>query len=843
MAAINKYISEAAQADIRDHIEQADGNEVFLVGMLDQEKVVQQVQLYARGNAFSAPALLQVARPGDVVIHNHPSGTLHPSGADNGVASILGNDSIGFYIVNNEVTEIYAVIEPFREKVMVPVKEEPLSAFFAPDGAFTQKLENYEHRPQQIEMLHAVSKSLNENKIAVIEAGTGTGKTLAYLLPNIVYSLNNEERIVISTNTINLQEQLINKDIPFLQTVLKHKFEAALVKGRTNYACKRKLAEAAHEPDLFSEAEATSELQEILAWAKNSKDGSKSDLNFVPNTDVWEKIQSESDTSLKTQCPFYQECFFYSARRKAAKANILVANHHLLFSDLAVRNAIGESENAILPTYDRVVLDEAHNIEDVATSYFGIRVTSLGVLRMLTRLYRKDKEREKGLLTYLSHKLMKHAANIPHEAYLHCQDEIQDHGVASVERLRLTLSVTMDRIFDAATALAGQEGGRNDAKIRLTEQVTVLPEWQQSVVELAQKLVTELRAFIGRLNGTLERIDRFKNRLGPAGLSLTVDLRAQLDRLSDVAASIEHVVLEQDATNVRWIETRLGYKDARIVRLYSSPLAVAPILRDTVFNRFKSVVLTSATLAVEGKFDYLKKQLGLDRMSSDRLLELQLAAPFDYERQALVAVPTDIPAPNEAGFVDWLTYMVHESIRISSGRAFVLFTSYGLLNQVFFKLSERINAMGYSVYKQGRENRHHLLERFKKDVSSVLFATDSFWEGVDVHGEALESVIITKLPFRVPSEPIIEARVEAIERRGGNAFYEYTVPQAAIKFKQGFGRLIRRKSDRGAILILDKRVVQKNYGRVFLNSLPGCRMAIGAAEDVLSALREFYRAA
>ncbi|MFQ5674322.1 MAG: ATP-dependent DNA helicase [bacterium] len=298
--------------------------------------------------------------------------------------------------------------------------------------------------------------------------------------------------------------------------------------------------------------------------------------------------------------------------------------------------------------------------------------------------------------------------------------------------------------------------------------------------------------------------------------------------------------MEQDEAHVRWIEVKEGYKNVKIVRLQSSPLDVAPILNETIYQKFKNVSMTSATLTVAGRFDYLKSRLGLNAVAPDRILELQLEAPFDYQNQAVVAIPIDIPEPNAANFVGEISELIFKSVEISNGRAFILFTSYGLLSKIFNILKPRVEKLGFNVYKQGQENRHRLLERFRKDTTSVLFATDSFWEGVDVHGESLELVVITKLPFRVPSEPIVEARVEAIERRGGNAFLEYSVPQAAIKFKQGFGRLIRRKTDRGAVLVLDKRIVKKRYGRIFLDSLPACHTISGSSEQILFELENFY---
>jgi ATP-dependent DNA helicase DinG len=839
MSKLKKYFSDKAIAATQHQITDAGGNEVFLVGRLNKNRLVESVKVFARGNETSAPALLQVAKQGDVVIHNHPSGTLRPSGADTHVASILGNDGIGFYIVNNRVSDVYVVVEPFAEKQVIPVNPNELTQIIGENSPISKKLENYEFRPQQIQMIDCVSQAINENKVATIEAGTGTGKTLAYLLPAITYVLLNKQRCVVSTNTINLQEQLINKDLPFLQSVLKSKFKAVLVKGRTNYACKRKLAEADKELDLFSEEGEKAELKAILEWARKTKDGSKSDLNFVPRPDVWEKIQSESDTSLKTQCPFYDTCFFYTARRAAATANILVANHHLLFSDLAVRAVRGASENAVLPAYHRIIFDEAHNLEEVATNYFGVGITYVGVQRILNKLYRRKKEQEKGLFPFLSSKLLKFSRRLSHEKFLKVQKFIQDEGIEVIEKLSFYLTETMEKIYFTAKRLNDSEYG--EIKLRLTPEIIKNKDWQDQILVMAKKLVHEMRHFTGKLNGFLRDLEEIESEFDQKEPSLTIDLQAQSDRLDAAVNTIEHVLLETDNENIRWLEVKEGYKGSKIVRLRSSPLEVAPILKEALYKRFKNIIMTSATLTVEGKFDYLKSRLGLDLIEPERTLELSLSAPFDYEKQALVCIPNDIPDPREQRFAEQLPELILQSLKISRGRAFVLFTSYGLLNRLYKKLKFSIEALGYNVYKQGQENRHRLLERFKEDTSSVLFATDSFWEGVDVHGQALESVIITKLPFKVPSEPVIEARVEAIERRGGNAFLEYTVPQAAIKFRQGFGRLIRRKTDRGSVLILDKRVIEKSYGRVFLNSLPECRIISGRTTEVFQDLVKFFK--
>jgi ATP-dependent DNA helicase DinG len=732
------------------------------------------------------------------------------------------------------------VVEPFAKKVVVPVDAEVLTRLIDQHGPIAKKLENYEYRPQQIAMIQTLSRAINEDKIAVIEAGTGTGKTLAYLLPAIDFAVKNKERLVVSTNTINLQEQLIHKDLPFLSSIFEQKFNAVLVKGRTNYACKRKLAEAEQELGLFSEEGERAELQAIIEWGKSTKDGSKSDLNIEPRPEVWEKVQSESDTSLKTRCPFYNECFFYTARRQAAAADVLVANHHLLFSDLAVRAAYSASENAVLPTYDRIIFDEAHNVEEVATNYFGVGATYQGVVRILNRLYRKKDGEEKGLLSFFASKLAKYAGGMANEKFLHAQKFIQEHAIPGTERLLPRLAELMEEIY--YLILRDRQSDFGEIKQRLTAKFTQTDEWQNSVLPKAQKFVQQARKFAAQVSRSLEDIEKIKYKLGPKVISLTIDLQAQCDRLAAAANTIEQVLLVDDEHNVRWLEVKEGYKQAKVVRLLSAPLEVAGLMKEHVYSKFKNVIMTSATLTVEEKFNYLKTRLGLDLIDPQRIIARALPAPFDYRRQALVAIPTNIPDPNHPRFSEELAPIILRSIQISRGRTLVLFTSYGLLNLMYNLMKPDIEQLGYNVYKQGQENRHRLLERFKNDVTSVLFATDSFWEGIDVHGEALESVIITKLPFKVPTDPIIEARVEAIERRGGNAFYQYTVPQAAIKFRQGFGRLIRRKTDRGSILILDKRVIQKSYGRIFLNSLPECHLIDAPSAQVFQEMQRFFAA-
>jgi len=858
---IKSYLSDEAIVYMRLHIRDAGGNEVFFLGKTstgagEGKDVVESAQVVARGNKNLVPAITNIAHTGDVVIHNHPSGVLQPSDADAMIASQLGNEGIGFFIVNNTVTDIYVVVEAQKPKEVVLLSAPPLKKLLSADGPIAAKLENFESRPQQLTMLEKVADAFNENKIAIIEAGTGTGKTMAYLLPAIEWSVKNRERTVIATGTINLQEQLINKDIPLLQQALDLKFRAELVKGRTNYACLRKLAEAQIQPDLFTETTQLQELQAILEWAKKTPDGSKSDLAFMPQEQVWEKIQSESDTTLRSKCKFYHECFFYNARRRAASADVLVANHHLLFADLSVRQESGESsEVAVLPKYHRIILDEAQDVEEVASSYFGAAASYHGILRILHRLYRVKEAKITGVLPFTMAKIQGAAGRISRSLIDKFHQQIEMVCEPAVGHVEFRLKELMDQLFYWVSGKGNRGGAANgenvsEIKLRLTPAVVKDKMFQELATTLTPALLQEMRQCAEHIGEVIKLCDIAEYQIGGEAASLAVDLNAQANRLLEMASKVEAVLLNNDEKNIRWLEAKES-KWGSIVRLRSAPLDVAPILKKAVFEKFPTVVLTSATLAVGKSFDFIEKSLGLSEKISGALQDgkgrrihktaTQLGSPFDFGRQALIVIPTDISEPNARDYPQQLRAGLLRALKISQGRAFILFTAYSLLNQMHRELASELAAAGIVAMKQGQENRHRLLENFKRQVGSALFATDSFWQGVDVHGEALECVIIPRLPFKVPSEPVLEARVEAIERRGGNSFMEYSVPQAVIKFKQGFGRLIRRKSDFGAIVIFDNRIVKKFYGRLFLESLPECRIAAGNSDEVFAEMAAFYK--
>jgi ATP-dependent DNA helicase DinG len=841
MSLIEKLIAPAARDLLRSTIEDARGNEVFFLAKPDEKGAVVEVIPLARGNDSTVPALLQVTTHGDVIIHNHPSGRLVPSSADVSLASEYGNQGVGFYIINNGADSIYVVVEAFKRQLRQTLDIRQLVSEVSSSGTIAKKLKGFESRPEQQRMLEAVATSFNESKLALIEAGTGTGKSLAYLLPAVYWAVQNKQRVVISTNTINLQEQLVFKDLPLLQDALSLRFKSVLVKGRQNYICLNKVEALEKEGQYLIETEERAELKGILEWSHHTADGSRSDLNIQPKLTVWEKVACESDNCARLRCSFYNNCFFYNARREAASADLLIVNHHLLFADLAVRSETGRfTDAAVLPGYSRIILDEAHNVEEVATNYFGSQISKFGLIRLLGRFYslrEREKVRERGLLPFLLIKLKDLQQHIDLPLYTRIVDLIQGRLLTLKEDLVYSTTQTFDDLVTFFESAA--ESSLAEVKIRFTPKIVAQPEWNESILAPIQQLIRQIGEFHQQLLVLEKWLETLPEKVTENLLSPTVELGALADRLEVAAATLGEIFGAPDENQVRWIEiadTRSG----RRVTLKQAPLSVAELLRERVFKRLETVIMTSATLTTENQFGYMKGRLGLDKVNSSRLVERILPSSFDYSRQVVLGIPQDIPSPDRPQFADELGRLVLQSVIISDGRALVLFTSYSLLRKIYLELQPALQKAGIRALMQGEAPRHQLTQVFKQDKTSVLFATDSFWEGVDVVGEALENVILTKLPFSVPKEPVIEARVEAIEKAGGNSFLEYSVPQAVIKFKQGFGRLIRSKNDRGSIMIFDRRVLERHYGQIFLDSLPECRLAKGKQSAVFADVKRFF---
>jgi len=622
----------------------------------------------------------------------------------------------------------------------------------ASDGPFAARCPGYEYRAEQIAMAEAIADAFVHKEHLLVEAGTGVGKTVAYLTPAILYAQAGS-RVVVSTHTINLQAQLLTKDIPLMREVMgKRKFKAVLMKGRANFLCLQELDHAKaiityHHDPLF---------EKLKDWAKASKRGDVGELDFAfPD---WSEVCSNQDTCRRQECPYYGDrCFYYRMRRDAETADILVTNHSLFFSDLALRMV--DPKTSILPDYSAVIFDEAHHLEDIASGTFGLEFSNYRVTSIINRIRkRKDITIEPGVLDY-------------------------------IQRINASL-------FDSFTSFGKQEFFFDEL-------------YRSGLKQLIEQNASQLIDQIDGLNTQLLDQDAEGD---PVLKDRITSYRHILGRMRD---ELNDIFFAEQPGFFRWCEKVFG---GRYFTCYlrMTPTNVADILRDSLWGSVDSVICTSATLSNSGTFGYIRRRLGMEQAE-----ELILGSPFDFQSQALLYVPDDLGEPsNEPSYADALAARIRELVEASEGRSFLLFTSYRMLNEVFNRL---VDEVPFRLLRQGEMSNERLLKEFREDEQTCLMGVHSFWEGVDMKGERLSCVIIDKLPFAVPDSPVHKARCKAIEREGGNWFRDYAIPNAQIRLKQGFGRLIRTKNDCGVVAILDSRIHTKYYGREFLRHLPHCK--------------------
>ncbi len=616
--------------------------------------------------------------------------------------------------------------------------------FFARHGTLSKWHPNFEYRPGQLAMAEAVESALADRKHLIVEAGTGTGKTLAYLVPAILSG----KRIVVSTGTKNLQEQLFFKDVPFLQQHFPQPLRVCYMKGRNNYACRQKIYDAEREP-VLNGLEEVADFQVIQAWEKTTEIGDRAEIKKLPESSTtWAKMDARSDLCTGQKCKQFERCFLTLMHRRAQESDIIIVNHHLFFADLALKDKDKDFEGGILPEYHAVVFDEAHEIEDVAGQYFGVSVSN----------YRFQELRR---------------------------------DISAVARAKQFGSAELDRILDRFEELA-------------THLFTMLPapegrgafSGRAAFVEHHEDVYRDLLTSLELIGSHLKLLKNPTEEVNPLKR-----------RAVELGLALRFVLESDDPAYVYWIERR-----GRGLFLQATPIDVAPIMAERLFDQVDTVVLTSATLAVAGGFEFVKKRLGVVQART-----LIVPGHFDYQKQALLYVPQQLPDPRSPAFTKEAADEVIRLLKLSRGRAFVLFTSYQQMHMMHDRVSLELD---FPTLLQGTGPRSALLEEFRTTPNCILFATSSFWQGVDVPGEQLSCVIIDRLPFAVPSDPIVDARVQKLRNEGGNPFYDYQVPQAAIALKQGFGRLIRSRLDRGVLVLLDNRVTKQRYGQVFFDSLP-----------------------
>ncbi len=783
---------------------------MLFVGTVDSRGICGAVKAVARGDQSSVPALAPHMESGDLVIHNHPSGVLQPSQADLSVASHLGTLGIGFWIVDNLVNQCYAVCEPLHrpEGVALPLTE--IGFHLSEGGTFQQHLRNFETRDSQVELAKLFARGFNEGSLVAAEAGTGVGKSFAYLVPALLWASRNKERVVVSTATINLQQQLFEKDIPLVQKALGTQVKVVLVKGRRNYLCPSRLADEIRDLASDSTVSAT-ELNALADWNVTTRTGDISELGFVPEDSLWSRVCSDSDVCSGLRCLQGDGCFHARARKEASGAGLLVANHHLLFADLALRmNGFGIEATAVLPPFQRIVFDEAHHIEKSATSYFSSTFNRMFLVKQLGRLYRKRKGRAGGLILTLQG----------------LGTEQIDFGrfpalIGSVLDLHAAWSVEALAVLEGQVSLriAGEAGDR--VMDLLLPGLQVLQHPLNQLSELCLQLSEawddepeipsesrEVRTIGRRLEGLSQLVDRCKS-------------------------------FSRDQQNVYWLERVRDNLGSAQVDLTISPLSISPLMVKAVFDPYESVMFTSATLTVKGDFQFWFSRVGLDLVDRDRKISGVFPSPFDYASRVLLACPSDFPMPEHPEYQARLEAYLPPLLMAAKGSALVLFTSYESMRNAWHKTQPALAAAGIAVYRQGEAERTALLERFKTEISSVLFATDSFWEGVDSPGDTLRLVVLCRLPFRVPSEPVLAARMELLQSQGLDPFLNFSLPEAVTKFKQGFGRLMRHTEDSGCVVVLDTRLLRKSYGQVFLASIPETARSWETSAELLDSLPVF----
>ena len=798
----DRFSKESLQT-IKKYLEEQNNKSMIFKATFDEDELIQEpffLSLYKK-KSFEE-TLTKVAR-NEVVIRTTKPNQLYPSDMELELSEELyTRRNIAYCLLSSDLDDFYFVQDIDR----IFLEDIDIKNYFSKDGILAKEIKGFEYRQEQEEMAQYIQEAINEDKKIIVEAGTGTGKTLAYLIPSIKWAVTNKKKVIIATNTINLQEQLLLKDIPLAKSIIKDEFSYVLVKGRNNYVCKRLFNELALGKNIDIETfsiEAREQIEYILKWGNKTKTGDKAELPFEVYPDVWELVQSTTELCLGKKCPYRKECFYMKTRMEKMEADILISNHHVFFADLNVRAETDfDSEYLILPRYDMVIFDEAHNIESVARSYFSVEVSKISFTRLLNRIYQRKNKRKKEK-----------------SALIRVEDTIDEKDLEDSQQyidllntLKEEISILQnigDEYFDEIRKIY-ETNTEAPIKKSLNNFEMTKSRFLENLREKKDIFQTKLADFLNLMMIFNNVIDEEKDK-NPE----VINFNNHLKMFKAYIDSFKFINSFEDDNYIYWLD--INSKRTNVV-LTATPLNIAQKLSTVLFDNLDRLVFASATIVVNGSFDYFKKSLGLDE---EDCIEAIIKSPFDYNEQMSVYIPSDIQdSENINAFVSDASRFILNILLKTNGKAFILFTSYTMLNQIYYSISKKLKDKGFEVFLHGDKPRSQLIKEFKEAENPILFGTTSFWEGVDVQGENLSNVIITKLPFLVPTDPVVSAISKKIEENGGNSFTDFQLPEAIIKFKQGVGRLIRKKTDSGNIFILDNRILKKRYGSLFINALP-----------------------
>ena len=800
---IRDRFSEESLQTIKKYLEEHNNKSMIFKATFDEDEKIQKPFFLSLYKKKSFEETLTKVGKNEVVIRTTKPNQLYPSDMELELSEELyTRRNIAYCLLSSDLDDFYFVQDIDR----IFLEEIDIENYFAKDGILAKEIKGFEYRQEQEEMAQYIQDAINEDRKIIVEAGTGTGKTLAYLIPSIKWAVTNKKKVIIATNTINLQEQLLLKDIPLAKSIIKDEFSYVLVKGRNNYVCKRLFNELVLGKSIDIETfsmEAREQIEYILKWGNKTKTGDKAELPFEVYPDVWELVQSTTELCLGKKCPYRKECFYMKTRMEKMEADILISNHHVFFADLNVRAETDfDSEYLILPRYDMVIFDEAHNIESVARSYFSVEVSKISFTRLLNRIYQKKNKKKKEK-----------------SALIRVEDTVDEKNLEDSEQYIYLLNTLKEEI--SILQNIGDEYFDEIRKIYETNTEAPIKKSLNNFEMTKSRFLENLREkkdiFQGKLADFLNLMMSFNNVIDEEKDKNpeVINFNNHLKMFKAYIDSFKFINSFEDDNYIYWLD--INSKRTNVV-LTATPLNIAQKLSTVLFDNLDRLVFASATIVVNGNFDYFKKSLGLDE---EDCIEAIIKSPFDYDEQMSVYIPSDIQdSENINAFVSDASKFILNILLKTNGKAFILFTSYTMLNQIYYSISKKLKDKGFEVFLHGDKPRSQIIKEFKEAENPILFGTTSFWEGVDVQGENLSNVIITKLPFLVPTDPVVSAISKKIEEDGGNSFMDFQLPEAIIKFKQGVGRLIRKKTDSGNIFILDNRILKKRYGSLFINALP-----------------------